>query len=132
MHGNQTTRVRSPILLLVPALLSVAALPACVRTQHVAVPGPGHPASAESASVAFVRPENLFVQAPSPDQGGSQPVMHTPGMEHHDSGDRGLTVFTCPMHPDVRSDHPGTCPKCGMQLIPSKVSDKPHKHGGAP
>ncbi|NDE54624.1 MAG: copper-translocating P-type ATPase, partial [Actinobacteria bacterium] len=23
---------------------------------------------------------------------------------------------TCPMHPEVRQDHPGTCPKCGMTL----------------
>jgi hypothetical protein len=22
------------------------------------------------------------------------------------------------MHPDVISDHPGQCPKCGMNLVP--------------
>jgi Cu+-exporting ATPase len=27
-------------------------------------------------------------------------------------------VFTCPMHPEVRQDHPGSCPKCGMALEP--------------
>jgi RND family efflux transporter MFP subunit len=26
------------------------------------------------------------------------------------------TVYTCPMHPDYHSDHPGTCPICGMAL----------------
>ena len=26
------------------------------------------------------------------------------------------TVYTCPMHPDYHSDHPGTCPVCGMAL----------------
>jgi len=26
------------------------------------------------------------------------------------------TVYTCPMHPDYRSDHPGNCPVCGMPL----------------
>ena len=26
------------------------------------------------------------------------------------------TVYTCPMHPDYRSDHPGDCPICGMRL----------------
>src|SRR5664279_2333042 len=25
-------------------------------------------------------------------------------------------VYTCPMHPEVRQDHPGACPKCGMTL----------------
>ena len=27
-------------------------------------------------------------------------------------------IYTCPMHPEVRQDHPGTCPKCGMALEP--------------
>ncbi len=26
------------------------------------------------------------------------------------------TIYTCPMHPDVKSDKPGKCPKCGMNL----------------
>jgi P-type Cu+ transporter len=26
--------------------------------------------------------------------------------------------YTCPMHPEVRSDKPGSCPKCGMALEP--------------
>ncbi|GAM06573.1 heavy metal translocating P-type ATPase [Novosphingobium sp. MBES04] len=25
-------------------------------------------------------------------------------------------IWTCPMHPDVRQDHPGACPICGMAL----------------
>ncbi len=27
-------------------------------------------------------------------------------------------IYTCPMHPQVRQDHPGICPKCGMALDP--------------
>jgi len=30
----------------------------------------------------------------------------------------GPVMYTCPMHPDVRQDHPGDCPKCGMALEP--------------
>jgi hypothetical protein len=25
--------------------------------------------------------------------------------------------YTCPMHPEVVVDAPGTCPKCGMNLV---------------
>jgi heavy metal translocating P-type ATPase len=29
-------------------------------------------------------------------------------------------IYTCPMHPEVRSDKPGSCPKCGMTLVAEK------------
>ncbi|GGC18878.1 copper-transporting P-type ATPase [Pseudoduganella buxea] len=28
------------------------------------------------------------------------------------------TIFTCPMHPEIRQSAPGSCPKCGMALEP--------------
>lgn len=28
-------------------------------------------------------------------------------------------VYTCSMHPEVRQNEPGDCPKCGMELIPA-------------
>ena len=27
-------------------------------------------------------------------------------------------VYTCPMHPEIRQDHVGNCPICGMTLEP--------------
>ena len=30
--------------------------------------------------------------------------------------------YVCPMHPEVTSSEPGTCPKCGMRLVPSDAS----------
>lgn len=64
--------------------------------------------------------------------------MNDYGHQHHgqhahrdpDQGDRHAavapapsgTVYVCPMHPEVRQDHPGTCWKCGMALEPELPS----------
>jgi Cu+-exporting ATPase len=34
----------------------------------------------------------------------------------------GGTIYTCPMHPEIVQDHPGSCPKCGMALEPRTVT----------
>ena len=39
-------------------------------------------------------------------------------------------MYTCPMHPEIRQDKPGDCPKCGMRLEPVSSAveeDKEHK-----
>jgi hypothetical protein len=33
-------------------------------------------------------------------------------------------VYTCPMHPEVTSNEPGRCPKCGMRLQEVKPAGK--------
>lgn len=35
------------------------------------------------------------------------------------SCDIGTTIYTCPMHPEIRQSKPGACPKCGMALEPT-------------
>ncbi|RYY45454.1 MAG: copper oxidase [Chitinophagaceae bacterium] len=48
-----------------------------------------------------------------------------------DNADTSNTVtkvmYTCPMHPEVQSDKPGKCPKCGMTLIKKTVQVKSPK-----
>ncbi|HCT14174.1 MAG TPA: heavy metal translocating P-type ATPase [Corynebacterium nuruki] len=45
-------------------------------------------------------------------------------------------VYVCPMHPEVHQVGPGTCPKCGMDLVPEAGSaahaDQPHTHPATP
>jgi hypothetical protein len=36
------------------------------------------------------------------------------------AGAKGKTIYTCEMHPEIQSDKPGNCPKCGMKLTPKK------------
>jgi len=34
------------------------------------------------------------------------------------SANRKILHYTCPMHPSVKADKPGSCPICGMSLVP--------------
>jgi Cu+-exporting ATPase len=38
------------------------------------------------------------------------------------------TIYTCPMHPEVRQIGPGTCPKCGMTLEPEMPAQQEDEH----
>lgn len=44
---------------------------------------------------------------------------------------QGITTYTCPMHPEVQQDHPGSCPKCGMALEPMTAAAGPDEGGNA-
>ena len=41
-----------------------------------------------------------------------------PSLKQTETGEKDEQVYTCPMHSEVRQKQPGTCPKCGMTLLP--------------
>ncbi|HKY64008.1 MAG TPA: multicopper oxidase domain-containing protein [bacterium] len=43
------------------------------------------------------------------------------------------TIYTCPMHPEIRQPAPGKCPLCGMDLVPvePKPQEKKQERPGA-
>ncbi|MGS1008871.1 copper-transporting P-type ATPase [Achromobacter anxifer] len=51
---------------------------------------------------------------------------------HGDAASKEGTLYVCPMHPDIRQDHPGRCPKCQMHLVPQGQAEDQaaHAHGG--
>ena len=64
---------------------------------------------------------------PAPKPAAAMPASH----DHDHSAHAATEVpaqYTCPMHPEVLSSEPGSCPKCGMFLVP--VEEKPKGHGG--
>jgi FtsP/CotA-like multicopper oxidase with cupredoxin domain len=38
----------------------------------------------------------------------------------------GPVTYVCPMHPEVTSDQPGRCPKCGMKLLATELVTQEH------
>lgn len=50
------------------------------------------------------------------------PVASNKNSCHDDSCSLTSTSYTCPMHPEVVQDHPGSCPKCGMALEAKTIS----------
>ena len=47
-----------------------------------------------------------------------QKFLSTPAIAEQDEQSQDRAIYTCPMHPEVRQEHPGHCPKCGMALEP--------------
>ena len=43
-------------------------------------------------------------------------LCHVNVQASHKTDDK--VTYTCPMHPEIVQDHPGSCPKCGMALEP--------------
>jgi hypothetical protein len=62
-------------------------------------PDTDHPANPQAAEAPLPEPSNTLAVAAS-----TQPTTLK-------------VTYTCPMHPEVISDKPGNCPKCGMSLV---------------
>ncbi|MFZ0601020.1 MAG: heavy metal translocating P-type ATPase, partial [Roseiarcus sp.] len=53
------------------------------------------------------------------------PAAHAHGHAHYASAAPSPpgAIYTCPMHPEIRQDHPGSCPICGMALEPETPTE---------
>lgn len=141
----------SQIGTLASTLVTLIALSACAGpVEHRELP-PGHPASSLEHVAPRTDPSTPFSSVPTyprprqTDTGSPTPMMGHDGMEMPGmTGGTGMPAmknevpssgpphadakYTCPMHPEIRVDAAGSCPKCGMTLEPA--SSAPHKPEG--
>jgi hypothetical protein len=54
---------------------------------------------------------------PSEKASPDKTMEHTHEHANEKSAPKKVT-YTCPMHPEISSPKPGSCPKCGMKLVP--------------
>lgn len=104
----------------VPPAIDPASASARESPSNVSRPLAG-PVSPEASPLDKQAPD-----ARQPDAGGEHDMSgmagHDMGGMKHDEGGQATkpseTIYTCPMHPEVRQNKPGNCPKCGMKLVP--------------
>ncbi len=57
---------------------------------------------------------------------------HSHSSHSHSHSSQQARSYTCPMHPEVKKEEPGTCPICGMSLEPSQVAPLTKKEWTCP
>ena len=110
----------------------------CAATKPMTL-GPDHPASPSAAEAPVPEPSNTLATAHPPGM-PQQPAADPAGHDHHPHDLGGMNMpaaataptasggaatqptgqqatYTCPMHPEVVSNKPGKCSKCGMTLV---------------
>jgi hypothetical protein len=102
------------------SLVAVSLLAACASTPPPRPTSldPSNPAAPEAPPAALAAIE----AGPAPAEPAAEVAAGTaaePAHDHqHDAGPpKAAVLYTCPMHPEVISDKPGRCPKCGMKLV---------------
>jgi hypothetical protein len=109
-----------------PAPRFSAVSPADADAPEAATPPPA-PALAGKAEAKGPAPSGDTPKPSVGHQGHSMPVEPTTTREHegHPAAAPATPgpadeAYSCPMHPELKQASPGSCPKCGMQLVKRK------------
>ena len=146
MRTDQHGRIRLGILFYA-AVMTVPALGCASQPKpRPTALDPSNPAAPESPPLAVTAlgSSSPNLSSATPEAASSRDAKPPSGAEHGHShegsppaadkdenmtseggkkGKQPVTIYTCPMHPEVISDKPGRCPKCGMTLVPKEPAE---------
>jgi hypothetical protein len=81
---------------------------------HTATPRAPAPRAATGQPAATLQPDEFDAPAAT---SVAEAAKASGGAGAHDHHGTGEALYVCPMHPEVTSATPGSCPKCGMALV---------------
>lgn len=119
------TEKKSLTRILLACAVAVAAACATEPPPRPTLLDPSNPSAPESTPLtagSLAQPAN---PAPPPQPAFAAPEEAKTSPDGGAAAKPGPTLYTCPMHPEVISDKPGKCPKCGMTLVPKEPESKP-------
>lgn len=122
-------RSRVSRLFVLPGLVAIAG---CAAPVQVAPPewhpanasAPIRPLDSQPGALAVADPVEAAEEGVVPSSGATgMQADHADGAHGAEgaAADSVATLYRCPMHPEVTSDTPGKCPKCGMRLVKVKA-----------
>lgn len=76
----------------------------------------GKPGNCPKCGMKLVLQKTKAVKPATPVQAKKVPAPKAASPARIAPAPQSAVVYTCPMHPEVKSNKPGNCPKCGMKL----------------
>lgn len=107
------------------AVLTMLLLAGCAATTPAPRFSAVSPADAEGPEAGTPPPEPSLateaeMKAPMPTEAAPKPAVGHEGHTMAAPSVPGDEAYSCPMHPEIKQASPGSCPKCGMQLVKRK------------
>jgi hypothetical protein len=119
---NERKSITRVLLAVAVAMAAACATEPPPRPTQVDPSNPSAPESAPLTAGALAQPSSPAApQRPA----SAAPEKDGTGQPEGAAAKPAATLWTCPMHPEVISDKPGKCPKCGMTLVPKEPDSKP-------